>query len=296
MLSTRRSKLNTPQIILSVLFVTCISALSSGCQSIASQSPDKTTAEQTHLIAQDPLHDRIEELARREEALIAREIAVSSRESEVVTVLAEVLKQKEQLEHHQLQLTDRTSATESPPKSPEVTQASKTTTRNPQHPVNNAGASTRNTVQTGDIKDKRKILGGLEYIYLDPPGIILSARIDTGAQTSSLNALDMVEFERDGKPYVKFSIVDPNTGEKIEMTRRIRGHTKIKKHVTESQRRPIVSLRVKLGELDEHISFTLIDRSKFKQQALIGRNFLRDLAVVDVSKEYTVPKTSSKKP
>ena len=50
---------------------------------------------QMRLIAQwDPLHDRIEELARREEALIAREIAVSSRESEVVTVLAEVLKQK----------------------------------------------------------------------------------------------------------------------------------------------------------------------------------------------------------
>jgi hypothetical protein len=106
----------------------------------------------------------------------------------------------------------------------------------------------------------------------------------------------MVEFERDGKPYVKFNIIDPGTGGKIELTRRIRGHTKIKKHMAESQRRPIVSLRVKLGELDEHISFTLIDRSKFKQQILIGRNFLRDLAIVDVSKEYTVPKTSSKQP
>lgn len=296
MLSTRRSMLYTPQVIFSVLFVICFSAVFSGCQSIDHKSPDMTTAEQTRLIEQNHLNDRIEELARREEALIAREIAVSSRESEVVTVLAEVLKLKEQLEHNQLQLTDRTNATESPPKSPAVTQTSKTTARNPQHQVNNTGPNTTNTAQTGDIKDKRKILGGLEYIYLDPPGIILSARIDTGAQTSSLNALDMVEFERDGKPYVKFNIVDPNTGEKIELTRRIRGHTKIKKHMTESQRRPIVSLRVKLGELDEHISFTLIDRSKFQQQALIGRNFLRDLAVVDVSKEYTVPKTSSKQP
>lgn len=249
-----------------------------------------------HLIEQDHLNDRIAELTRREEALIAREIAVSSRESEVVTVLAEVLKQKEQLEYHQQQLADSTSATESSPKPPAVTQTSKTVARNPQRQANNTNTNTANPVRAGDVKDKRKTLGGLEYIYLDPPGIILSARIDTGAQTSSLNALDMVEFERDGKPYVKFSIIDPSTGEKIELTRRIRGHTKIKKHMTESQRRPIVSLRVKLGELDEHISFTLIDRSKFKQQVLIGRNFLRDLAIVDVSREYTVPQTSSKQP
>ncbi|MDC8444973.1 MAG: RimK/LysX family protein [Nitrosomonas sp.] len=294
MLPIRRSKPNTPQIIFSVLIVIYISALSSGCQSIDHKSPDQATTDQTRLIEQDHLNDRIAELVRREEALIAREIAVSSRESEVVTVLAEVMKQKEQLEHQQQQLMDRTSTTDSPPKSPAATQTSKTITRNPQHQTNNT--STANTAQAGGVKDKRKILGGLEYIYLDPPGIILSARIDTGAQTSSLNALDMVEFERDGKPYVKFNIVDPNTGEKIELTRRIRGHTKIKKHITESQRRPIVSLRVKLGELDEHISFTLIDRSKFKQQALIGRNFLRDLAVVDVSKEYTIPKTYSKQP
>jgi hypothetical protein len=296
MLPIRRSKLSTPQIISSVLFIICIPVFSSGCQSIDHKSPDKTTADQTRLIEQDHLNDRIAELARREEALIAREIAVSSRESEVVTVLAEVLKQKEQLKYHQQQLADSASATESSAKSPAVTQASKTVTRNPQRQANNINTNTANPVQTGDVKDKRKILGGLEYVYLDPPGIILSARIDTGAQTSSLNALDMVEFERDGKPYVKFNIIDTGTGGKIELTRRIRGHTKIKKHMTESQRRPIVSLRVKLGELDEHISFTLIDRSKFKQQILIGRNFLRDLAIVDVSKEYTVPKTSSKLP
>lgn len=290
MLLIKGSKLHTPKIFPCIAFVLCIPVLSSGCQTTGHQSSDKTTPDPTLLIEQDRLGDRIAELARREEALVAREIAVSSRESEVVTVLGELLKQKEQLE--QQQLANQASATETTSKLPAVPQASKTVTRNPQHQANN----TAGTVRKEDTKDKRKILGGLEYIYLDPPGIVLSARIDTGAQTSSLNALDMVEFERDSKPFVKFNIIDPNTGEKIELTRRVRGHTKIKKHMTESQRRPIVSLRVKLGELDEHISFTLIDRSKFQQQALIGRNFLRDLAIVDVSKEYTVPKISSKQP
>ena len=136
-------------------------------------------------------------------------------------------------------------------------------------------------------QNNRTILGSLEHVYIDPPGINLIARIDTGAQTSSLNALDMVEFERDGKPYIRFNIIDPETNDKIEITRRIRGYARIKEFKGKSQRRPIVKIRIRLDNLDESINFTLIDRSKFKQQVLIGRNFLRDLAIVDVSKEFT---------
>lgn len=94
MLLIKGSKLHTPKIFSCIAFVLCIPVLSSGCQTIDHQSSDKTTPDPTLLIEQDRLGDRIAELARREEALVAREIAVSSRESEVVTVLAELLKQK----------------------------------------------------------------------------------------------------------------------------------------------------------------------------------------------------------
>ncbi|SEN62698.1 ATP-dependent zinc protease family protein [Nitrosomonas marina] len=228
------------------------------------------------------------ELNRREDALITREAAISARESELVTLFSELLKEKKLLESQQIQLENQisTAARKNNPPAP-PTSTPRTAAKKPQNTSKNTSAS-----QNKAVKDDITILGGLEYVYLDPPGINLSARIDTGAQTSSLNALDMVEFERDGKPYIKFNIIDPETKEKLELTRRIRGYTKIKKHKTESQRRPIVQLRVKLGNLDEQISFTLIDRSKFEQQVLIGRNFLRDLAVVDVSKEFTKPKTT----
>ncbi|WP_177166575.1 RimK/LysX family protein [Nitrosomonas sp. Nm51] len=227
------------------------------------------------------------ELNRREDALIAREAAISARESELVTLFSELLEEKKQLESQQIQLENQINTASRTNSLPASAPLSRTAAKKPQNPSNKSSAS-----QNKRAQDDITILGGLEYIYLEPPGISLSARIDTGAQTSSLNALDMVEFERDGKPYIKFNIIDPETNEKIEITRRVRGHTKIKKHKTESQRRPIVQLRVKLGKLDEQISFTLIDRSKFEQQALIGRNFLRDLAVVDVSKEFTKPKTT----
>ncbi|MBL8500542.1 MAG: ATP-dependent zinc protease, partial [Nitrosomonas sp.] len=53
----------------------------------------------------------------------------------------------------------------------------------------------------------------------------------------------------------------------------------------ESQRRPVVRMRVILADIDEQINFTLENRSRFKHQVLIGRNLLQDLAIVDVSKK-----------
>lgn len=130
------------------------------------------------------------------------------------------------------------------------------------------------------------LVGELEHVYLTPPDIKLVARIDTGAKTSSLNALDMVEFERDGKAHVRFSILNPQSGEKIEIVRRIIRHVKVKEHNGEAQSRPVVKIRVRLGNLDQPIKMTLTDRSEFKHQVLIGRNYLRDLVIVDVSQKF----------
>ena len=138
------------------------------------------------------------------------------------------------------------------------------------------------------------ILGALEHVYLDPPGLEFSARVDSGARTSSVNAMDIVEFERDGKPFVKFHLTHPQTDEPIEITRRLRRHVKIKERGDrEAQRRPVVRMRVVIANINEQIDFTLENRSKFKHQVLIGRNLLSDLAIVDVSKKYTTLKTDS---
>jgi len=134
--------------------------------------------------------------------------------------------------------------------------------------------------------DSHVIVGELEHVYISPPDIQLTARIDTGAKTSSLNALDLTEFERDGKAHVRFYVMDPDTGEKIEVIRRVIRHVKIKEHEGESKSRPVVRMRVRLGNLDQRIRMTLTDRSEFKNQVLIGRNFLRDFVNVDVSKKY----------
>lgn len=212
--------------------------------------------------------------------LSEREARINARESELVTLFAELVEQRKSLEKHP---SDKLPGTQ------ENSDADK---RNAcSCDAGSAGAPKQGASAKTDTKT---ILGGLESVYLDPPGLKFSARIDTGAQTSSLNALDIVEFERDGKPFVKFSMLHPETKEKIELTRRLRRYVRVKELGNrESQRRPVVRMRVVLADLDEQINFTLENRSRFKHQVLIGRNLLQDLAIVDVSKKYTTVKTDN---
>ena len=217
----------------------------------------------------------------REDQLSAREARISTRESELVTLFAELVEQRKALEKDP---SDNSGNTKDNSDADKDSTCSCGT---------NSGEISQKK-QSAKTETRATILGGLEHVYLDPPGMEFSARIDTGAQTSSLNALDIVEFERDGKPFVRFKIIHPQTKEKLELTRRLRRYVRVKELGNkESQRRPVVRMRVVLADIDEQINFTLENRSRFKHQVLIGRNLLQDLAIVDVSKKYTTVKADS---
>ncbi len=226
----------------------------------------------------------------RENELSDREAEINARESELVTLFAELLEQKKALESHQTVNTkENTASTESNACSCDSNDRSAKAVNAGK---DNIGVGYTKTLSGGIEKihlapDSRTLLGRSEMVYLDPPGMEFRARTDTGAQTSSLNAIDIVEFERDGKPYVKFHLLHPKTKEKIELTRRLIRYVRVKElNNRESQKRPVVRMRVVLADIDMQINFTLVDRSKLKHQVLIGRNLLRDLAIVDVSKKY----------
>ena len=57
------------------------------------------------------------------------------------------------------------------------------------------------------------IIGEVEPIYFLPMKTPFLARIDTGATTSSLDAKDIVYFERDGERWVSFKLVNRKTKE-----------------------------------------------------------------------------------
>ncbi len=144
------------------------------------------------------------------------------------------------------------------------------------------------TIRTVLTDDDKILVGELERIWVDPPGMTMIARIDTGAQSSSLSAENLVEFERDGDDWVRFDVVvgEQSTTLEREVVRHVRV---VQQADPEGTRRPVVSMRLLLGNVQDSFDFTLADRSHLEYQSILGRNFLTDIALVDVGRQFVQP-------
>ncbi|MGF1699026.1 ATP-dependent zinc protease [Photobacterium makurazakiensis] len=134
------------------------------------------------------------------------------------------------------------------------------------------------------------ILGEEEWVWIDSMTAFFKARIDTGATTSSLSATDIQIFERDGKKWARFSLnhTSDETAEKAEVVEApVIRWVKIRQvNASEAVRRPVIEAWVKLGDLHEKAQFTLADRSQMTYPVLLGREFFKDIALVDVGKKF----------
>lgn len=135
-----------------------------------------------------------------------------------------------------------------------------------------------------------KIIGELEYVSFLPEKTRQKARIDTGAQTSSLGIMEHEIFERDGRKWVRFNVEDKMKNVLVEFERPLKRIAKIKRHGAEAIERPVVELTIKLGQLELKREFTLADRSQFKNPVLIGRNVLRNQFLVNVNQKFSSAK------
>lgn len=133
----------------------------------------------------------------------------------------------------------------------------------------------------------RAILGRVEYAWIGEVNQYLKARIDTGANSSSLHATKIQRFERDGDRWVRFDVaLDEEQSVTVEAP--LVRHVRIRQaSIAELERRPVVKLHIRLGEIDEETEFTLSDRREMLYPILLGRSFLRDIVMVDVAKKFT---------
>lgn len=130
------------------------------------------------------------------------------------------------------------------------------------------------------------VLGEVEFLTVQPGGLRLEARIDTGATTSSLHAENIVNFERDGERWVRFNAGPDSSGEMTQMELPRERRVRIKAQGDEVEERPVVVVEVDLDGRKRRIEVSLNDRGNYEYPLLIGRNFLRDHAVVDVSRRH----------
>ncbi|QQL45969.1 ATP-dependent zinc protease family protein [Sulfuriroseicoccus oceanibius] len=143
---------------------------------------------------------------------------------------------------------------------------------------------------TSATQEEPIIVGEVEPVGIVEAGTHFEARIDTGAETCSIHAENIEAFERDGKKWVRFQLINPTTKEPILLERPQVRRVKIKHQEGEFERRMVVKLRAAFGEEIRPTEFTLTDRSLYQYPLLVGRNLLHGTAIVDVSRKNTLEK------
>ena len=131
------------------------------------------------------------------------------------------------------------------------------------------------------------VVGWRETIALPDLGFEhIPAKIDTGARTSSLHALDIERFERDGKRWVRFR-VDLGHGDATTVCEApgIASRT-VTSSNGQSETRLIVKTGLRIGETLFRTEFSLTDRSDMVYPVLVGRMALRGRFVVDPQHSY----------
>jgi hypothetical protein len=131
-----------------------------------------------------------------------------------------------------------------------------------------------------------QILGWVENAYLSEPGIELKAKLDTGAETSSLDSRVLKKFRREGKRWVRFVVTNRESGEEFVLVRERVRTIGVVQHDGSKQTRPVVKLELCIAGEFLETEVSLIDRSAFNYPLLVGRNALATFALVDASETF----------
>lgn len=156
---------------------------------------------------------------------------------------------------------------------------------------------------TGQVmaNHEKIIYGYVERVTLLGKNLSLPAKLDTGAKSASLNALDIQEIDVHGVPYLRFT-VPAKTGNVVfecEYIGKVRikarsgevtpGHSK-----TATLRRPIVLMHLQLGDKARAIQVNLTDRKQFIYPLLLGRDAIKDFdGIIDPALSFTLKSRSS---
>ncbi len=144
-------------------------------------------------------------------------------------------------------------------------------------------AQLENELEYGDLL----VVGEAELASLPEIDAKWRARIDSGAKTTSLHAIDIEEFERDGKAWVRFKARNEKLDTEVALERPVLRAAPIRRRGGEDRQiRPVIELEINIGGVSQMAEVNLTNRADFDFPVLIGRNVLSGKMLIDVSRAY----------
>jgi len=133
----------------------------------------------------------------------------------------------------------------------------------------------------------REVAGLIEKVLIGSPGVEFEAKLDTGADLSSIDATNITWTRRSGRRWIEFSVVRVD-GSRAELSGLLVRHTHIKRAGDTTTRRPVVLLDICLGSVFRTVEVNLADRRGLDYNVLVGRNFLSGYFMVDPVRFHTL--------
>ena len=135
---------------------------------------------------------------------------------------------------------------------------------------------------------KEKVLiGRIEWVSLPELKVKHKARIDTGAKTTSMHAVNIEEVEQRGELFVKFQTVD-DEGKTVEVVRKVDTTQRVSNTAGFVSKRYVIKEKIKMGKIEREVLVNLNDRSKMDYKFLVGRNLLLGRFIVDVARSHVL--------
>ena len=122
------------------------------------------------------------------------------------------------------------------------------------------------------IKRQPDVIGWRELVGLPDLGIAeISAKIDTGARTSALHAIEINTFDRNGDHWVSFlpPLADGRANTRIET--KVLDEREVKNTSGVAEKRIIIQTALVLGSHRWRVQISLADRENMEFNLIVGR-------------------------
>lgn len=137
--------------------------------------------------------------------------------------------------------------------------------------------------------------GYLERVLVHPGGLELKAKLDTGAKSSSINAVNIKILNRKREKWVRFDVPTDERTLTFELKfiryvhiKKRAGEKKINTKTKEAFSRPVVLMAVTIGGETRTVEVNLANRERFNYPLLLGRKALVKFnALIDPALTFT---------
>lgn len=142
-------------------------------------------------------------------------------------------------------------------------------------------------------RSAKGVIGWREWVQLPDLGVHqIKAKVDTGADNSSLHAFNLRRFSRDGIEYLRFEVHPRRRSRKptISCEAPLVMEKKVKNPGGRTEVRPVIRTRLVVAGVEIEALVNLTSRDEMGFRMLLGRRTVRGNFLIDPGRSYLGPR------